>query len=154
MKTFLFCVVSLSASLALAQPPYPSAPAVVNQQVVQGQPMPPYPGPGPGPSVPPEWMTHGFREEWKQVHEVRPIREWENYPPYWNNNQQVYVQPNQYGYPQRADGFYYYPGTGNWQRDNWAYPQQQYYVCPQQQYYYPQYNYYQRPGCLQRWFGM
>ena len=153
MKAVCFSVALMWASLGYGQY-LPQAPMVpvqqpvqVNQQVVQqGGPMPaPMPPMQPGyvpPGLPIQEWRDGMRESFvhSDTHEVRPIREWEQYPQY--QQQYQYQQPyyqQQYQYQQP-----YYPNTC-YQRS---------YCQPQcQQYYYPQcQQQYYRP-CWQSWLG-
>ncbi len=132
---------------ALAQYPYDPPQTVVNapqnQTVVNPPPMapmvpvhPPHAPvvapvasvPGYGPPIH-EWRE-GVHEEWRTIHEIRPVRD------YWPNSYPSSYTP-QY---QPTNGFYYYPNTGCWQRDLYPHHQQQQVVYPQwytQPYTYP-----------------
>ena len=149
MRAFLGLVLVFVCSAAFGQgyvPYTPGSTAVVNQQIVNPQGMVPVqPGPGYGhPGLPVQEWRDGMREEFRNIHEIRPIQPWETAPQY---QPQVYQQ-QQVVYPQY--------------QQQWSYPAQQYYqqphyYCPQQQYYCPQYRQpcyqYQRPSCWQNLFG-
>ncbi len=132
MRSVLFVVVSLVCGVSFGQQyqypvqNYQYAPQT-QFQVAPGAPMP-------VPSMPAlpvhEWRE-GFREEWKTVHEIRPVRsfEAEGYRP---------------AYQSRNDGYFWNPSTGCWQRDC-----QQ--VYPQWQFYYPQQYQYQQPYVGRCW---
>lgn len=168
MSRVMFALVVLCGSVAYGQPgqpgyipgmpyqPYtPGSTAVVNQVVnppVQPQMVPiqpnTVPAVGVGGNVPPDWMQNGYREEFKQTHDLYPFREW-NYPgqPHIYQNQQVVYPPQQqWQYPTyyQQPAYYYQPQCQQYR----CQPACQYYCQPQCQQYY-----YQPQNCLQRWLG-
>ena len=136
-------LVCLCASTVYGQQYAPGSTGIVNQNVVQSPMVPVQPpcvNPGPAPNmIPPEWLQNGYREEFKQTHDIYPFREY-NYPGQPMINQQAVVYGQQqpqwygqqgYGYQQQYPGWVW-NGT-NWQRDcqyqQPCYQQQQ--CCPQ-----------------------
>ena len=182
MSRVIFALVALCGSVAYGYEPgyipgvpytpgsvtaYPGPGAqVVNQQVVAPPMVPIQPSTVPAGLPVQEWRD-GLREEFthKDVHEIRPIQSWENYPGYagYYNNQQVqqvyqpqqqWYQPSYYPQQYSQQPYYYQPQQSYYQQPAYYQPQQcqQYYYqprcCPCPQYYYPQQN------CLQRWLGL
>ena len=153
MMTVLVVLVSSVAALGqqyvpvvanqVVQQPVQQLPMVQPAPPVQHMPLVPVQQGYLQPQVPQEWLVNGYREEFRHndVHEVRPIRDWENYQ---YPQQQVYQ--NQWIYPQQT-----YP---QYQQQYYYQPQQYYYPSgcyqqPQMYYCVPQ----QRQGCFQRLFG-
>ena len=142
MKSFVCLFIFLCSSMALAQgiPGYENyvQPQVVNQVVAPVAPpvMQPYQT-NPAQMLPIQTWTGGVRETHSEIHEIRPINDWQNYPPQY---QQPVQYPQVYQQP-------YYPQQPLYQPTQY-YPQQQYYnppcyqqqchPCCQPQYYYPQ----------------
>ena len=138
VASVLFCFVATQAFAQGIQGynnyvnPQTTAVQVVAPQVVAPQPQ--YPQP-----IPQEWMANGYREEFKHsdVHEVRPIRDWEypNYPVTYPQQQVVYPQ-HQYQY--QAPCQYQYQTPYQYQYQYQTPCCQQYRpCCQQQQWYYP-----------------
>jgi hypothetical protein len=112
-KLFLGLMVALIAATAFGQGWQADTGPVINQNVIQQQ--GPMPGPAsamPQPLAPPtyEGWRDGWTEKWE--HTYRPLRERDHYPQIYNQNVN--------------NGYYYNPGTGNFQRDVWQNPSYQY----------------------------